>query len=82
MKNETKDSQIKPICFGKTDYTIERNKKIVKLLSEDKRPEQIAKDMSMGLWAVRKSIKRMREANGFHSIAGLVAAAIRGNCMY
>lgn len=82
MKNEIQDPKIKTICFGKTSHTIERNKEIVKMLSEDKRPEQIAKDMCMGLWAVRKSIQRMMELNGYRSVWGLVAAAIRGNFIY
>lgn len=74
MKNETNE-----ICFGKTSHTIERNKKIVKLLSEDKRPQQIAKELFITIWTVRDSIERMMERNGFNSVAGLVAAAIRKN---
>lgn len=69
----------KEIFLGKTSHTVERNRQILKMLAQDKRPKEIAKDMYIGLWCVRKSIQKMMESNGYNSVWGLVADAIRKN---
>jgi DNA-binding CsgD family transcriptional regulator len=78
MKTEPTE-QTKRIRFGDTRTTIERNKQILKLLAEDKRPKEIAEDLEINLKTIRWAIEWMRHYNGYHSIAALVAAAIRGN---
>lgn len=78
MKNE-QDPQIKRIRFGDTRTTIERNKQILKLLAEDKRPKEIAQELEINLFTIRWAIEWMRNTNGYHTIAALVAQAIRGN---
>lgn len=80
MKNETEQKQqSKRIRFGDTRTTIERNKQILKLLAEDKRPKEIAQQLNVNLFTIRWAIEWMRNQNGYHTIAALVANAIRGN---
>jgi DNA-binding CsgD family transcriptional regulator len=71
-----------PLILGETERIIERNKKILELLANDKRPQEIAKELYVGVWTVRGSIQRMIENNGYHSVAALVAAALRKNLIY
>lgn len=78
MKTETV-LQPKRIRFGDTRITIERNKQILKLLAEDKRPKEIAEQLGINLFTIRWAIEWMRNQNGYHTIAALVATAIRGN---
>jgi DNA-binding CsgD family transcriptional regulator len=78
MKTEPA-AEVKRIRFGDTRTTIERNKQILKLLAEDKRPKEIAEDLEINLKTIRWAIEWMRHYNGYQSIAALVAAAIRGN---
>jgi len=79
MKNE---SPQKKIVLGKTTYTEERNREILLLLSQDKRPKEIAKELLCGIWTVRQSIHRMVKLNGYRSVTALVADAIRKNLIY
>lgn len=76
MKNEIMERVIR---LGQTEHSTEKNKKILILLAEDKRPEEIAKELYLTVYTVRYCIQRMLEINGFHGVAGLVAAAIRSN---
>lgn len=78
MKTEP-ETQPKRIRFGDTRTTIERNKQILKLLAEDKRPKEIAQELDINIFTIRWAIEWMRNTNGYHTIAALVATAIRGN---
>jgi DNA-binding CsgD family transcriptional regulator len=75
MKTEPRET----LRLGETDYTSERNRKILKMLAEDKRPARIAKELMISVATIRWHIEWMRNNNGYHSIAALVAAAIRKN---
>lgn len=76
MKTEIKEKEIK---FGKSEYTAERNKKILKMLADDKRPKEIAKELPLNIWTVRHCINTMVNSNGYRTLAALVADAIRKN---
>ena len=80
MKTEAIKDQ--NIILGESDHVIERNRKILEMLANDKRPQEIAKELYVGIWTVRGSIQRMIENNGYHSVAGLIAAALRKKLIY
>lgn len=75
MKTETADT----LLLGESEYVSERNLKILKMLAEDKRPARIAEELRISLATIRWHIEWLRNNNGYHSIAALVAAAIRKN---
>lgn len=75
MKTETPES----LRLGESDYTSERNLKILKMLAEDKRPARIAKELMISVATIRWHIEWLRNNNGYDSITALVAAAIRKN---
>lgn len=79
MKTGTIPAQPRPksILLGKTNHSEEMNKKILSLLSQDKRPKEIAKELFVSIWTVRRSIHRMVKLNGYKSITALIADAIR-----
>lgn len=65
------------LYLGASAYTITRNIKILVLLSQDKRPQEIARDLYMAVKTVRAAIDLMKTRNGYQSASGLVSAAIR-----
>lgn len=78
MKTEHTE-QAKRIRFGDTKPTRERNKQILKMLAEDKRPKEIAEELQINIYTIRWAIEWMRHYNGYRTIAALIATAVRGN---
>lgn len=85
MNSETQEitspatDQLAIIRFGESSHIADRNKKILEMLSVDKRPKEIAKELFLSIATVRWSIKCMMNLNGFHTVSALVASAIRKN---
>lgn len=67
----------KKIVFGKRPYTQERNRKILEMLSMDKRPKEISKELFVNIWTVRHAINNMVNDSGYSTLAALIADAIR-----
>lgn len=78
MKTEV-ISQGKRIRFGMSRATILRNKQILKLISEDKRPKDISTELGINIFTLRWAIEWMRKNNGYKTLTALVADAVRGN---
>jgi len=67
----------KEIILGKRPYTHERNRKILEMLSHDKTPTQVADEFPLNIWTVRHCINSMVVNNGYQTLEGLMADAIR-----
>lgn len=78
MKNEN-IVKAKRIRFGNTRSTIERNRRVLTMLADDKKPKEIAQELDMKLDTLRWAIEWMRNNNGYKTTTALVATAIRGN---
>lgn len=85
MKTETSTqngiTQSKKINLGESEYFCDRNLKILQMLADDKRPAEIAKELLMSVATVRWSIEWMRNNNGVHTMAALVAMAFRAHAI-
>lgn len=67
------------LYFGKKPYIVERNLHILTLLSQDRKPAEIADELFVSVYTIRWCIDRMIKRNGYHSVTGLIAAAIRSH---
>lgn len=73
--------QARKINLGDSEFFCDRNLKILQMLADDKRPVEIAKELLMSVATVRWSIEWMRNNNGVHTSAALVAIAFRAHAI-